>query len=130
MKTRLSLLIVAFALVLGSSLTWAAIDKNALIGTWQGNLFIHFHGNVKSMPVEVVFAEDGAFKLTLTDKGKSDQAQFKVEGDRLLITDGKGKDSYITDVVVTKDKFEGRFETPEQSARQGLSLKLVLKRKK
>ena len=108
-KTRISLFIIGLVFAIGSTTAWAAIDRNTLLGTWEGNLEIHFHSNVKAMAVEVSFQKDGTFIIKQVTSGKADQAKFKIEGDRLLITDGKGKDSYIRDIKLTKDE-QGMFD--------------------
>lgn len=131
MKTRIPLIIASFAFVIASSIATPAaaeVDRGKLIGYWNGDLVVFFHGNAKGMQIEVNFQKNGKFTLKQLKNGKTDEAKFVIKGDRILITDGKGKDTYITDIALTDDKLRGRFESSEQADDQMLSIELALRR--
>ena len=131
MKIRITLVIVSFAFVISNmfaSPADAEVERSKLLGYWTGDLVVFFHGHAKGMKIEVNFQKDGKFTLTQVENGKSDEAMFKIKGDKILITDGKGKDTYITDINLTDDKLRGRFEPTKEATEQNLSIELALSR--
>lgn len=132
MKTRISLIIASFAFVIGalSTTAHAELERSELLGYWNGDLVVFFHGHAKGMQIEVNFQKDGTFSLKQLENGKTDEAKFEIKGEKILITDGKGKDTYITDVEIKDGKLRGRFEAGKAATEQNLSIELALRRGK
>lgn len=133
MKTRITLLIASLAFVISnsfSSTAHAEIDRGKLLGYWTGDLVVFIHGHAKGMQIEMHFEKNGNFAIKQLENGKVDKAKFKIEGDKILITDGQGKNTYFIDVELTDEKLRARFETPPESAEQNLSIELALNRGK
>ena len=133
MKTRITLIIASFAFVISNLFAGPAgaeVERSKLLGYWSGDLVVFFHGNATGMKIEVNFQKDGKFSLKQLANGKTDEALFEVKGEKILITDGKGKDTFLTDVTLTDNNLRARFEATEKADEQNLSIEIALTRGK
>jgi uncharacterized protein (TIGR03066 family) len=130
-KTRISLLIASFAFISVTALAGSAhagVDRGKLVGVWSGDLVVWFHGQAKGMQVELTFKKNGKFSIKQLKSGKTDNAKYRIEGDKIVITDGKDKNTYMTDITLTDTKLKGRFEASAEGDQQHLSIELSLTR--
>jgi len=123
------LLIIALSFLFTSASASAEVDKNKLIGTWTGNIVVYFHASAKAIAVDMTFQADGTYTLRQDHNGKSDHAQYKVVGDKILVTDGQDKNTYLIDIKLDDTTFKGRFESNEKADKQGISIEFALRRK-